>query len=397
MTAIAEMAPMTQESGTLVNFPTEPLARAKALAPIIEADAEETERLARMTPRVVQALRDARLFWMNVPRELNGEEFDVHTRLDVLEELSRADASTGWAFMAIAGYVGYTAIGCGDDAVKTLYGDPDNMQLVAGMANPVGNAVEVPGGYQISGQYRFGSGTPHADWVAAGAFIKDRNGAQICCFVPASTVQFQGNWDVLGLCGTGSLDYNVPEQFVPEGFSFDAEHFVPRRGSASSRMDFFSMAMLYHASMAFGVGKRALEEIVTIADSKKTRPGAAPMAEQQLFLHDFNLHEGNLRSARAFMSETLDEGLRVAERGDPLGEAEKARFRQSCKIAHNMAMAAVEFAYYWGGSVPLRRPHPLGRCMLDMHALNQHLLVDHNNLATTAAPIMNLYRRSLAI
>ncbi len=393
MTAIAKKVSTAGQTGTLLNFPSDPLGRAKALAPLIESDAEETEEHARMTPRVVQALRDARLFWMNVPAALNGEEFDLHTRLDVLEELSRADASTGWAFMAIAGYVGYTAIGCGDDAVQMLYGDPDNMQLVAGMANPVGTAAVVPGGYQMQGQYRFGSGTPHADWIAAGAFIKDGEGAQICGFVPASAVEFQGNWDVLGLKGTGSLDYKVPEQFVPEAFTFDAANFVPRRGNASSRMDFFSTAMLYHSSMALGIGKRALEEVVKIADSKKTRPGALPIGEQQLFLHDFNLHEGNLRASRAFVSETIHEGLHVAERGDPLGEVEKARFRQSCKIAHNMAMAATEFAYYWGGSVPLRRPHPLGRCMLDMHALNQHLLVDHNNLVTTADPVMDLYRQ----
>src|SRR5690606_39054204 len=101
-----------------------------------------------------------------------------------------------------------------------LYGDPANLQLVAGMANPVGTARAVPGGYRIGGQYRFGSGTPHADWIAAGAFIEGGDGAQICGFVPASSVEFQGNWDVLGLCGTGSVDYRVPEQFVPAAFTF---------------------------------------------------------------------------------------------------------------------------------------------------------------------------------
>ncbi len=347
-----------------------------------------------MTPKIVQALRDSKLFWMNVPVELNGEDLDMHTRLNVLEELARADGSTGWAFMAIAGYVGYTAVGCGDEAVQALYGDPDNMKLVAGMANPVGYATVVTGGYQIGGQYRFGSGTPHVDYIAAGAFIEDSGGEMICGFVPVRTVEFQGNWNVIGLTGTGSLDYRVPDQFVPVDFTFDPANFVPRRGSPSGRMDFFSVAMVYHSSMALGVGKRALEEIVKIADSKKTRPGAAPMGEQQLFLHDFNLHEGNLKAARALVSEAVDAGLRAAEQGNPLGEIEKARFRQACKLAHNMAMQATEFAYFWGGSVPLRRPHPLGRCMLDMHALNQHILVDHNQLATTAEVIMSTYRRA---
>ena len=391
-TLINDLAALTRPG-----YPKDPLERAKSLAPLIENHADETEHLGKMTPQVVQAFRDTKLFWMNVPVEFNGEDFDMHTRLDVLEELSRADGSTGWAFMAIAGYVGYTAVGCGEDAVKTLYGDPDDLKLVAGMANPVGSAIPVPGGYRIDGRYRFGSGAPHADWIAAGAVIEGGGGAQICGFVPTNRIEFQGNWDVLGLAGTGSVDYQVPEQFVPEAFTFDAANFEPRRGSPSGRMDFFSTAMLYHSAMALGVGKRALEEIVKIADSKKTRPNAAPIGEQQLFLHDFNLHEGGLRGARAFVSETVDGGLRAAESGRPLGEVEKARFRQSCTVAHKMAMQAVEFAYFWGGSVPLRRPHPLGRCMLDMHALNQHLLVDHNNLVTTAPTIMATYRRPVAM
>lgn len=393
MLAVVEKAREFQYDLT-EDSPKDALTRAKELAPLIESEADLTEAGAQMTPVVVQALRDSKLFWMNVPTELNGEGLDLHQRLDVIEELARADGSTGWAFMAIAGYVGYTAIGCGDDAVRVLYGDPNNMQLVAGMANPVGSAEQVAGGYKISGQYRFGSGTPHVDWVAAGAFIKDGDGAQICGFVPAESVQFQGNWDVLGLAGTGSIDYLVPEQFVPQSFTFDASNMVPLRGSASDRMDFFSTAMLYHAGIALGLGKRGLEEIVKIADSKKTRPNALPIGEQQLFLHDFGLHEAGLVSARALLTETIAEGLRVAERGDPIDDYLKGRFRQSCTFIHKMAMNAIEFAYFWGGSVPLRRPHPLGRVMLDMHALNQHILVDHNNLVTTAPAIMEKYRNS---
>lgn len=371
----------------------DPLEIAKGLAPLIEAHADETEQGSKMAEEVVQAFRDTRMFWMNVPKELGGDDLDMHTRLAVLEELSRADGATGWAFMAIAGYVGYTAVGCGDEAVQQLYGDPDNMQLVAGMANPVGHATKVDGGYTIRGNYRFGSGAPHADWIATGAVIQDTDGAQICGFVPTSKVKFKGNWDVIGLVGTGSVDYDVPEQFVPEAFSFDASNYVPQRGGASGRMDFFSTAMVYHAAMALGVAKRALEEVVKIADTRKQRPGALPIGEQQMFLHDFCLNEGRLRAARAAVSEAIDGGLEAAERGEPLGAVAKGRFRQSCNIAHAIAMQTVEFAYYWGGSVSLRKPNPLGRCMLDMHALNQHLLVDHNNLVDVAPAILDTYRR----
>ena len=38
------------------------------------------------------------------------------------------------------------------------------------------------------------------------------------------------NWDVMGLRGTGSIDYNIDEVFVPEGCSHFAFTTEPRRG-----------------------------------------------------------------------------------------------------------------------------------------------------------------------
>ena len=69
----------------------DPTARARALRDLIEAEARTTEDARTMTPRVVDALRDAGLFWILVPAELGGGEVDVRTALEVFEELAYAD------------------------------------------------------------------------------------------------------------------------------------------------------------------------------------------------------------------------------------------------------------------------------------------------------------------
>ena len=51
-------------------------------------------------------------------------------------------------------------------------------------------------------------------------------------FVPRDRVEFAGNWDVMGLVGTGSFDYVVPEQVVGAGFTFDMMNDEPRRGGS---------------------------------------------------------------------------------------------------------------------------------------------------------------------
>ena len=45
------------------------------------------------------------IWGLKVPREFGGAEVDAHTYIDVIEELSYADGSTGWVVMA-AGFAG---------------------------------------------------------------------------------------------------------------------------------------------------------------------------------------------------------------------------------------------------------------------------------------------------
>jgi alkylation response protein AidB-like acyl-CoA dehydrogenase len=370
-----------------------PLDRAKKLVPVVLNEAEACQDAHQLTDTMTQALQDSGLFWMNVPTELGGEDIHPLERVAVVEELSRADTSIGWTFMALAGYMGYVSTGCGDDAVKHIFSDPE--VKIAGMANPVGTIVERDADtYHVEGTYRFGSGVPQASWIAAGGAVSGgpNDGQAVCAVVPIDLVDRKGGWDPVGLIGTGSVDYDVKPQDVPKSYSFNVGEFEAQRGGPAGRMDFFSTAMIYHTAVAQGVVKRALEEIVKVADSGKKRPGAELLADQQLFKHEFARHEAGFRSARAYMMELANEAVEVAERGDKLSPVQAARFRQAAAYTHRVGMDAVEFAYFYGGSVGVRKPTVLGRCMVDIHALNNHMLVDHSNYADTAPAIIGDYR-----
>src|ERR1700728_535816 len=82
------------------------LLRARSLRPLIEAEADETERSANITRATFDGLAEAGLFWMLVPPVWGGGGQDIVTYLEVLEEISWADASTGWSLMANASSAG---------------------------------------------------------------------------------------------------------------------------------------------------------------------------------------------------------------------------------------------------------------------------------------------------
>jgi alkylation response protein AidB-like acyl-CoA dehydrogenase len=362
------------------------LDRARSLTPLIKAEAEHGEQLGTMAPAVVEAVGDAGLFGILVPTELGGLEADLVTTLAVFEELAYADGSTGWSTMANATTSCFAAIYTGDDAAATMFAD--RPAIHAGMLGPMGEATAVAGGFVASGRYQFGSGSGHAQWLGAGvmemlggepALSELGLPAMRVVFLPSERAEFLGNWDVMGLAGTGSFDYVVDQVEVPEAFSFLLLEAVAQRGGPIYNVGLFALTAAGHAGFALGVGKRALEEVLAIAKAKQ-RLGAGPIAEQQLFLHDFAMHDAAMRSARGFVLESFAEAEAVVLDGGLASLEQQQRMRQSTTYATRIAADAARFAYTWAGSSGLRNPSVVQRCFRDISAGTQHLYVDNNTL-----------------
>ena len=120
-------------------------------------------------------------------------------------------------------------------------------------------------------------------------------------FLRPEQVVLRGNWDVLGLAGTGSYDYSVDEQFVAGGFSFPLLTAVPQRGGATYNIGLFGIVASGHAGFALGVGARALDELLALVPTKQRMGQFTPVADEQLFQHDFAMHDAALRAARAYV------------------------------------------------------------------------------------------------
>ena len=91
--------------------------------------------------------------------------------------------------------------------------------------------------------------------------------------VPSDSVEITGNWDVMGLRGTGSFDYTIPEQVVEEGRTFWLFDGEPRCGGGVYRLGVVGFAGIGHAGWALGVARRALDEIQ--ASSPPAGPASA--------------------------------------------------------------------------------------------------------------------------
>ena len=379
---------------------SELLQSALDLRELIESEADAIESNCTMSKPVVEALDKAGLFRMSTPREIGGLEADITTVQAVCEALSFADGATGWAFTqnTITGaYLSY---------IEPEYAKPfAALRAGAGHFAPLGVAHEEDGGYRVSGSWQFASGSGHAEFMGGGAVVM-RDGAPapmgeggklplVGFFVPADRATLKGNWDTMGLRGTGSFDYEIPEIFVEEGATWNINMgYAPHNsGGAAFALGPQSYGGIGSTSWAIGVACRALHEIAEIAKAGRTRLGSLPLAEQTEFQRDFGLHQTAIEAARIQLLAVYREAVATIESGASDAECSGAVRRTKSHanyIVKHVSKPAVVFAWEASGSAGMRNPSRLQRCFRDIHIGAGHQVFDDRGYREFAKPALGL-------
>lgn len=268
----------------------------------------------------------------------------------------------------------------GDRAVEQIFatGKP----RCAGQAAPLGKAQRVGDGYRISGRFSFGSGSPSAEWLVGGYVLQDNDGQpmlgeagqprMLIALVPRAKVEFLGNWDVLGLRGTGSYDFKVLDQVIHEDFAFFPDAPVARRGGALYRMGFMAIPCLTHAAFAVGCTRRALDEWAAFLRTKPRPPrGFANQLHTQQ--HALAVAEGELRAAEAYVRRTFDALFDAAGHG-AVPNALKIDGRLCASHALRVGANAAQSAFAACSTASLRDGNRLQRAWRDMQAGNAHFM-----------------------
>src|SRR6185295_1079273 len=286
--------------------------RAKALVPLLDAEAEYADNEGKLSPAAVAALHRDGLLKLWVPEKLGGAELDPVHSLEVLENLSYADASAGWVTMAANLSIGTAGAYLSDHAVAELWGD-GKQPVIAGQGTRPGTAKIVDGGLLLTGSWSFGSGLKHSSHVHSLGIIEETGEPRI--FVtPIEAVNLIDNWDVMGLRGTGSIDYTMESVFVPNGWSHFAVTTTPERGGSLYGLGIIGFAVTCHSGWAMGVGRRLLDELAGLVRGKAGRPGA--QADSVAFQQGYAEAEAKFRAARALVMESWTDLSKSLYAGD---------------------------------------------------------------------------------
>ena len=215
--------------------------------------------------------------------------------IDTWIELAWQDGSLGWIGIANLPSAAACAAYLPDDGFAEVFTAHGNRVTVGGQFFPNGLGETVDGGYRITGAWNFGSGTGHSQYVAAG-FIPTVGGEMVTgddgippllvAVIPRHEIVFTDGWNVQGLKGTGSYDYNVTDVFVPGVADLRTVHpHAPSGGGRPpSSMGLIPITAAGHASWALGVAKSMIDDVTELAatkvrmgdDASHRQPGLLP-------------------------------------------------------------------------------------------------------------------------
>lgn len=370
------------------------LAAAERLAPMIAAASPAIEAARRLTPEVVEALHEAGLYRLLLPRDFGGAELDLAGFSRVIEALAKADGSTAWCVCQANGCA-QSAGFLEPEAARDVFGGP---RAVLAWGPGTAQVAEVPGGWRISGEWSFASGCRQASWLGCYVTVADESGRPrlapdgtplLRTFIfPASGAEITDAWQVIGLKGTASDAYRVTDLAVPQALSF-LRNAPKRTDYPLYRFTINSVYMAGFPGVALGIARVMLADFIALATAKTPRLAKGALRDDALVQAQVAQCEARLGAARAFLQQTLEESWHAAA-ANRLEVRHRLANRLSSTFAIHEARAVADIVFHAAGATAIYESHPLERRMRDIMTVAQHLQARQQHFETVGQALLGL-------
>ncbi|WP_329204810.1 acyl-CoA dehydrogenase family protein [Streptomyces sp. NBC_00683] len=364
------------------------LQRARDIAPLLRENAAEIENNRHLPPHVVSLLREAGVFRAAMPKAWGGPELTSLQQTELVETLAAGDVSAAWCSMIAMDsgiYSGYLH----EDAAREIY--PDLDMANSGWIYPQGRAERVPGGYRVTGQWRFGSGSTHCDVLVGGCTVyKDgepeadpvTGEARQWRVMVARPEQYEitDTWFTTGLAGSGSRDYQVADLFVPEEHSF-AFHSPRRGGPLHAAPDAILRKM---SGVPLGMARAAIDHVRDMAEHRVDRETGTAWASDVRIQTAVAKADMELTAARNNVYATLSTQWQALESGTEPTPTERVSTALARYHAFRTGRQIVQSLYdLVGGASVYTKKSPLDRWLRDANTMCQHAVAQDSILQLT--------------
>lgn len=340
---------------------------------LVRGQAALAEQQRQLTPAQLSFIREQEWFRLLIPSSIGGKEYPLPSLLEILETASWMDGSFGWV-MALCGGAGFFAGFVEEPLARALFGNAD--VCAAGTGFPAGTATEVPGGYRVSGHWRYASGAPHATLYTANCrIVSEGRGAvdgespiRAMIFLP-DQVSLVDGWGSLGLRATASQDMVVENAFVPLSRSFTLDKPFPHATGPLFRYPFLQQAEAVLSVTLLGMARHFMD---LFAQNRLPRfTGKAAEAVQGSFAESL----AELTKARMGLYRAVVVSWDCYVKGQDASPALLTAVGTAAAQAAATALRVSDRLYPLGGMEMMQVHTEINRVWRDIHTASQHTLL----------------------
>lgn len=361
------------------------VALAAALIPQLRERLDEADRLRKVPPANIDALRRVGLLRILQSRRYGGLQMTLRTHIDVIATIARGCPSTAWCLGVIHAHSWLMAHFPRTAQDETFGANPDG--IISAVIAPRGTLRATDDGYLLNGFWPFASGCEHSDWLFLGAALlnqKDEVEDEADLLVPTRDVTIKDDWNVTGLRGTGSCSIVAKDIFIPAHRYLSLRGLIGGQtpGAALHDGPLYKSAAVPVLTLALvpctlGMARNALDAF------KERLPGrqvAYTMGEVQMEMAVTHMQVAEaatrIDAAEALLYRVADEIEDAAKRGVEMEFAKRARARMDCAWAARQCLEAAEILYLASGGSGIAEGSMIGRSWRDLHAVNMHGLLN---------------------
>ncbi len=366
------------------------LDQVRALLPDIRERVEAAEQLRRLPDETFKAFQEAGLFRAVQPKRYGGYELDLATFYQAVIEMGAVCASSSW-ILGVVGIHNWQMALFSQRAQDEVWGEDTSVQLSTSLS-PTGHVERAGEGFRLHGRWSFSSGCDFCQWVLlAGTVPPQEEGDQpepSIFLLPRQDYMIDDNWDVIGLCASGSKDIVVEEAFVPPHRVFSLRQAFELRspGLAVNEAPLYRLpvaVVFSHAVSTPALGV-ALGALATFRERAKTRVWSRDKTSvaEDPFIH-MHLSEttAEVETWRDRVLNNLRAMMASARAGEALSHAQRARYRWDTAHAATIGVRAVDRLFTASGGRAIFRSNPLQRAWRDVHAIRAHAANDLEKIA----------------
>jgi len=359
------------------------VSRALALGPLLVRNAQKSEQDRRAHQENIDAIAEAGLFRLMVPKRFGGHQGSIRSHLEVTAALAESCAGTAWVTAltnVCAWFVGLYPRRAQEDVFGA---NPD--ARVAGVFTPSTDCRRVEGGLMVSGKWYWSSGSLHADWVTVGVMEHDAHGAFVghyLALMPKSDVSIEDTWFTVGMRASGSNCIVAKDVFVPDhrlldvGAAVNSDYPTEFKDEAEYRAPFVPVAALVLVGAQLGMGRAALKYVIekapqrSIAYTSFEKQTSSVMFQAQIAEASLKIDTAHLHAFRA--AADIDN---AARRGEKLDYVTRARMRADSGVVVTAITDALNILISAHGAGTFSEASPLQRIWRDSNTAARHAVV----------------------